>query len=189
MARVETPDISIQSNQSEIFTAKPVLIEESDSKSDEVSKLSSNLSDHQPSSLQDSSLTLSEDSETTRIYDLSKSETKILRHEVIRTSKRPEGAVLTPPPSPIEFEVAPHEYVDKFLTIQHLTELRSQNDSIKSPKASPVTSPIATKPSSVFNSSTGPQSPKFIAPRKKINYPYRLKMAEEFNFDDQKVGS
>lgn len=93
---------------------------------EEVSKLSPHSSDdainasfhHQ----QSDSLTLSEDSDTTRIYDLSSRETKILRHDIIKKSRNPvgESSTGTPPTSPVElFHISPSTGLDK--TIQQLT--------------------------------------------------------------------
>lgn len=69
------------------------------------------------------SLTLSEDSDATRIYDLNSRETKILRHAIIKESRHPIGDVTpSPPTSPIDSEYlrrSPSFAVDK--AIQQLT--------------------------------------------------------------------
>lgn len=171
------------SDSIEIFTAKPIFIDESDSKSistdDSSSTIVNSVSSSRKTSVtpstQHDSLTLSEDSDTTRVYDLNKRETKILRNEVIKTSRRPEGAVLTPPPSPVNSEHSDTShslYVNNFIAIQQLTELRSKEERSPSPISSPIaTSPLLSK-QSLFNSKPlSPSTVKFLAPKKKPVFP------------------
>ena len=79
--------------------AKPVQIVSDDNSS----LISDDLSGQGPTSL-----THSEDSDTTRVYDIDKRETKILRHEIIKTSRYPIAAAVTPPSSPIDWPNIEH---------------------------------------------------------------------------------
>lgn len=110
------------------------------------------------------SLTLSEDSDTTRIYDLNSRETKILRHDIIKKSKKPVGeATGTPPTSPIDselFHINPSIGLDK--TIQQLTsKLLDSAKDIRRPIAS---SPSKLRPN-LFTQAEAQQSSQKSLPK------------------------
>lgn len=96
------------------------------------------------------SLTLSEDSDATRIYDLNSRETKILRHNIIKKSRNPIGELTVPAATPAAAIVVdsinkkPSLAVDK--TIEQLTNklLESANTQETVPKK--ITSPNKLKP-------------------------------------------
>lgn len=78
-------------------------------------------------SLQSDSLSLSDDSET-RIYDLRKNETAYLRKDIIRTSRIPIGATVTPPSTPIDGETTLHKNLDQFFAIKQLNQLKKSEE-------------------------------------------------------------
>lgn len=93
------------------------------------------------------SLTLSEDSEATRIYDLNSRETKILRHNIIKKSRNPIGELSILPTTPIDadsIKKQPKFAVDK--TIEQLTNKFLENANTQEAKSKSITSPNKLKP-------------------------------------------
>lgn len=131
------------------------------------------MSDNSSLSLQSDSL-LSDDSET-RIYDLRKSETAYLRSDIIRTSRIPVGATVTPPSTPIDGESV-HKNLDQFFAIKQLNELKKseeEQDAISQKKSQ-----------TPFNTGRGvskplsPETLKFFAPKPKPVFTSKIKMEE-----------
>ncbi len=170
--KVTTPD-------SDVFTARIVQIrDDSGHTSDDSSKLklsiSDRVSDISSASLQSDSLTLSDDSETTRIYDLKKSETAFLRSDIIRTSRIPVGATtVTPPPTPIDGESSSHKNLDQFFAIKQLNQLK---------KAEEEQETTSQRNSQTFHNGVSkpllPETLKFFAPKPKPVFTSKIKMEE-----------
>lgn len=170
--KVTTPD-------SDVFTARIVQIrDDSGHTSDDSSKLklsiSDRVSDISSASLQSDSLTLSDDSETTRIYDLKKSETAFLRSDIIRTSRIPVGATtVTPPPTPIDGESSSHKNLDQFFAIKQLNQLK---------KAEEEQETTSQRNSQTFHNGVSkpllPETLKFFAPKPKPVFTTKIKMEE-----------
>lgn len=105
---------------------------------------------HQPERL-----TASEDSDTTRVYDLSKRETSILRSDIIRTSRLPvpkafAPSATTPPSSPVDDDIVEANYhqqshqLEEHIAFQQLSDIKKAIES-RSTSSSPIrfSSPLA----------------------------------------------
>lgn len=97
----------------------------------------------------DSSLTLSEDSDTTRVYDLNKRETSLLRSDIIKTSRFavPPNIAATPPSSPIEgveqhYPTQIHRQLDDNVAFQQLSQIKRAIEE-RSASTSPVPAPLS----------------------------------------------
>lgn len=132
--------------------------------------LSDRASDNSSLSLQSDSL-LSDDSET-RVYDLRKNETVYLRSDIIRTSRIPVGATVTPPSTPIDGELT-QKNLDQFFAIKQLNQLK------KSEEEQETTSHIKTE---TFHTGVSkplsPETLKFFAPKPKPVFTSKIKMEE-----------
>lgn len=116
---------------------------------EEAIKLNSISSEDTPcQSSQFDSLTLSEDSDATRIYDLNSRETKILRHNIIKKSRNPIGELLIPAATPAtivdSINKKPTIVVDK--TIEQLTNKLLQSANTRETVPKKITSPNKLKP-------------------------------------------
>lgn len=115
----------------------------------------------------------SDDSET-RVYDLRKNETAYLRSDIIRTSRIPIGATVTPPPTPVDGE-SEHKNLDQFFAIKQLNQLK------KSEEEQEATS---QQKSETFHSVRGvskplsPETLKFFTPKPKPVFTSKFKMEE-----------
>lgn len=171
----------------EIYTAKPVQVREYLSSENNKTTNSRRTSAedlsiiHLP--LQHDSLTPSEDSDTTRVYDLNKRETSILR---ISTEAVPTTSI-TPPSSPIDGNVLDQHYpksyyLDERATIQQLNQFKkaTNQSSTGSPK---LLSPVDAKrsPTTIVHSAV---------PKAKIihSFPFK-KMDDELNENQLENGT
>lgn len=98
----------------------------------------------------DTSLTLSEDSDTTRVYDLNKRETSLLRTDIIKTSRFavPANLAATPPSSPVDgaleqhYTTHIHRQLDDNVAFQQLSEIKRAIEE-RSASTSPVPAPLS----------------------------------------------
>lgn len=145
--------------------------------SDDSTKLKLSISNTSSLSIQSDSLTLSDDPESTRVYDLRKNETVYLRNDIIRTSRNPIGAAITPPSTPIDGDVTLIKNLDQFLAIKQLNQLKKSEE--EQQFTSQTKSQKLHTGSGVFN--TKPLSPdtvKFLAPKPKPIFTSKIKMEE-----------
>lgn len=138
-------------SESGIFTANPVHIRDDLSISKPTFRSSTeDLSTVHLQHNNDSSLTLSEDSDTTRVYDLNKRETSLLRSDIIKTSRFavPTNIAATPPSSPVEGALEPHyttqihRQLDDNVAFQQLSQIKRAIEE-RSASTSPVPAPLS----------------------------------------------
>lgn len=132
-------------------------------------------------SLQSDSLTLSDDSET-RVYDLRKNETAYLRSDIIRTSRIPVGATVTPPSTPIDGETS-HKNLDQFFAIKQLNQLKKseEQEEQEEEEEQEATSQIKLQtlhPGLGVSKPLSPETLKFFAPKPKPVFTSKIKMEE-----------
>ncbi|KAJ6622266.1 hypothetical protein Bhyg_17112, partial [Pseudolycoriella hygida] len=168
-SKATTPD-------ADVYTAKIVQIrDDSDHTKDDSFKLKLSLfdrvSDNSSLSQQSDSLTLSDDSET-RVYDLRKNETVYLRSDIIRTSRIPDGATVTPPPTPIDGESS-HNNLDQFFAIQQLNQLKKTEDEQES-----VSQVKVSEPNKGVSKPLSPETLKFFSSKPKPVFNSKFKMEE-----------
>lgn len=178
--------------ESGIFTAKPVHIREDLS----ISKSTYRSSAEDLSSVHllhnnDCSLTLSEDSDTTRVYDLNKRETSLLRTDIIKTSRfaAPPNIAATPPSSPVEGTLESHyaspinRQLDDNIAFQQLSQIKRAIEE-RSASTSPVPAPLSPVLHKWFGLPEPTKSPSpvnhTVPPRAKriASFPFR-KMEDE----------
>lgn len=152
---MNTPQVTNRSespgSESGIFTANPVHIRDDLS----ISKPTYRSSTEDLSSVHlhpnnDSSLTLSEDSDTTRVYDLNKRVTSLLRTDIIKTSRFavPPNIAATPPSSPVEgaleqhYTTQIHRQLDDNVAFQQLSQIKRAIEE-RSASTSPVSAPLS----------------------------------------------
>ncbi|XP_059615999.1 uncharacterized protein LOC132261281 isoform X2 [Phlebotomus argentipes] len=136
-----------EEDKSGLFVATPIRVDET-----ETTGLSIESSETSNTSLQlTDSLTPSEDSDTTRIYEIETRETRLLRESVIMSSKKAVGSTRTPPSTPTEenaqppaFPISPQAIEEETRVLQEIEEKRTVSPStVKffAPKKPPVFSP------------------------------------------------
>ncbi|XP_055702479.1 titin-like isoform X3 [Phlebotomus papatasi] len=97
-----------EEDKSGVFVATPIRVDESEVSGDSLTRISIDSSETSNTSLQlTDSLTPSEDSDTTRIYEIETRETRLLRQSVILSAKKPIGSTRTPPSTPTEEDNPP----------------------------------------------------------------------------------
>ncbi|XP_055690893.1 microtubule-associated protein futsch isoform X2 [Lutzomyia longipalpis] len=171
------PPRTSDEDKSGLFVATPIRVDEAEASGDSLTRTSFESSETSNASLQlTDSLTPSEDSDTTRIYEIETRETRLLRQSVITSSRKPLGSTRTPPSTPTDDQPQPTFAISLQAIEKETTELEEiheevqetrkivQKETIESPTVKKSVSPdtvkfFSPKKPPVFTHSTTPTSP------------------------------
>lgn len=183
-------------SESGIFTANPVHIRNDLSISKPTYRSSTEvLSSVYLHNNNDTSLTLSEDSDTTRVYDLNKRETSLLRSDIIKTSRfaAPPNIAATPPSSPVDgveqhYTTQIHHQLDDNVAFQQLSQIKRAIEE-RSASSSPVPAPLSPILHKWFGlpeptNSTPPVNHTVPRAKRLASFPFR-KMENEVTVADE----
>lgn len=148
--------------------ATPIRVDESEVSGDSLTRISIDSSETSNTSLQlTDSLTPSEDSDTTRIYEIETRETRLLRQSVILSAKKPIGSTRTPPSTPTEednppptFPISPQAIQEETSALREIEEETLECVKVgQKEKVDEIVKPGQKK-------SMSPETVKFFTPKK-----------------------
>uniref|UniRef100_A0A1B0C950 Uncharacterized protein n=1 Tax=Lutzomyia longipalpis TaxID=7200 RepID=A0A1B0C950_LUTLO len=151
-------------SESGLFVATPIRVDEAEASGDSLTRTSFESSETSNASLQlTDSLTPSEDSDTTRIYEIETRETRLLRQSVITSSRKPLGSTRTPPSTPTDDQPQPTFAISLQAIEKETTELEEIHEEVQETRKIVQKETIE---SASVKKSVSPDTVKFFSPKK-----------------------